>query len=183
MMAAFRPRIGEQDKSAADAGRRQILKEWSDVVRKDSDIGQVPPVHAREQTGDAVHVGLGANETDGWVLTGLPKEMLPTAEADLEPDILLGLDEQLLWVESTAPPRGDLDLWQEILKQGTSRRAQPSTGPPAIEPLWLIFGHVRLCQPRGPAPAQAAARCNSLTRSVFSQENPPSGSGSRPKWP
>ena len=54
----------------------------------------------------------------------------------------------------------------------------------AVDPGWgFRLGRARRQPDIGAGPDYFAVRRNSSTRSVRSQEKPPSGSGGRPKWP
>ena len=104
---------------------------------------------------------------------GLPGQMLAAAEADLEPDILDVSVEQLPRIVER--PGFGADSGQNRLDQPRLTGAQRRSLAPAVElapPLRMVAGGL-----------QASARRSSSDRSTRSQENPPSASGGRPKWP
>jgi hypothetical protein len=135
-----------------------------------------------EQAGDAVEKELRADEADPGMPRGLPGEMLAAAEADLEPDIGGRSWEQGREIEPLARPgRRDAQLRQEMGEQPLLAGSKTPAAPPSIElqPLGLFLSGHR----HGRLDLAQTARSKGSTRSSFSQEKPPSGSGARPKWP
>ena len=89
-------------------------------------------------------------------------EVFATAESDLEPHVI-----------------------DQVGKQGSrrGRRCSEVNGEPRRRR--LVDPSPRWCRKPADAPRvdQPTALLMSFTRSVFSQEKPPSLSGARPKWP
>lgn len=109
----------------------------------------------------------------GMLLSQL-REMLATAETDLEPDRWACVTEEGSDVEATR--------WRKVYRQprqqfGDEGLLCGTQGPPAAAAEDLM---ARL---RRAARYPQKARRSSSTRSSLSHENPPSGSGRRPKWP
>ena len=85
VMAGLGPRIGEQHEGAASerSGSAAITSRASSVNSR-----MLPTPRAldmRQALGDAVEVGLAADQADIGMLLGLPDQMLARAEADLQP--------------------------------------------------------------------------------------------------
>lgn len=109
---------------------------------------------------------------------GLASQMLAGAEADLEPDLGGGLREKAGGIKGVLLGEVDLEAGQQAREEITLARAEAAAAAPAIDDPPSLRAVVR-----GALAAQAKAKRNSGTRSRRSQENPPSASGARPKWP
>jgi hypothetical protein len=168
-VAFLRPWIRKQE---IDRGERPVAdrrQEMANVVVEDPDVGKMVGLDRRQQLGDAIDEGLGADEADAGSGGRLGSEMLAAAEADLE------LDRLGRWIEQESrrgKPRvvaGDLELGQQIDHETRLVRAQRVADAAAVE----LIGTRRAGQTRKSR--------NWSTRSVFSHEKPPSLSGGRPK--
>src|SRR6185437_3146784 len=113
-----------------------------------------------------------ADQANAGVFLGQRVEMLPGAKADFQPDFL-DARKIVAWIGARLKREGELG------KEGPAQFHLASglfgTFAPAIQ--FPPPGGGRLFGLSQTAPLIASAR------SVFSQEKPPSASGSRPKWP
>ena len=174
MVAALGPGVGEQQEDAPDAGIAEVGDEFARIAIMHANVGNALLVNVAEQLGDAVNVGLAADEADVRMGRGLPGKVLAAAEADLQPDIL-DVAEQALRLLERAHARLDAQSGEQVLDQPRLAGAQRRTLAPAIElapVLGVVIGR-----------DQVRARLSSPERSTRSQEKPPSASGGRPKWP
>jgi hypothetical protein len=139
----------------------------------------------------AVDEGLTANEADARMRFGLRNQILAAAESDLEPHIVERNREQAHEFARRRHVEVECEARQQIFKQPRLMRTQTMTLAAAEEaaPEFRLFisGRHGAAITRGTIArrdgCQETAPRIASTRSVFSQENPPSGSGERPKWP
>ena len=130
----------------------------------------------RQGLGDAVDEGLAADEPDVGMSLRLGDQMLAAAEADLEPK--LARLERKQRRSGFERRRIDLKRRQALGDQARMMRAQRlALAAPVKGAARLRFADAV------PATALTRAQRSWSARSVFSQEKPPSASGSRPKWP
>src|SRR5579883_1792486 len=160
---------------------RQRFDQRAGVARPEPDIVEPLLFDRRQRLGDAVDERFGADEADIAMRQGLGDQMLAAAKADFEPD-LAGLERKK---RRAIKPRRDahFDLRQQFTQQRCVMAAQGLAMRPSINdaPLAGLAGGRRIIVVV--QRDQAARRLKFSTRSVFSQEKPPSASGLRPKWP
>ena len=179
------PGIGKQDEDPVEAGGGQGVEQQARVVIQDADIAQSVPLDARQQVGDAFDKGLAAEKADLGIAQGLPGEMVARAEADLEPDLRDGGGKQRGRMEAFAGiGQGDRHGGQLVFEQLGARGAQgPPLAPAVKPPNPAVAPSVVAVRQRAVRYDAPKADFNAATRSVRSQEKPPSASGARPKWP
>ena len=105
----------------------------------------------------------------------LGRKMLATAEADLQPEAAVA-GKISLEVDLPVVGDGEAQLRQSLGEQALAPGTQPVSGAPAIEQALDCPALLAVILAQN-APRRAS------TRSVRSQEKPPSGSGARPKCP
>lgn len=166
VMTELRPGIGEEHIDAGKAGIGDPLQHAPRIVHVGADIGQSRGTHLREQLGHTILEGLAANETGRGMQLGLRCKMLSPAEPDLKCKVS-GSRKQSLKIKRSlrkALIRG---------KTGNKRPLMKTQRPP------LSSAMERAALPSGIC--QANMLLSWETRSVRSQENPPSASAARPK--
>src|SRR5436305_2997871 len=115
--------------------------------------------------------------------------MLAAAETDFEPHLGWRQREQGRERLGGLLAQNEREAWQQGFEQGGLMRAQAvAFAPPEKAPLMRIRDLVQLrCDGQAAwelgAWFQETAPRIAPTRSIFSQEKPPSFSGLRPKWP
>ena len=115
----------------------------------------------RQELGNAIAKRLRPDETHLWKQPRLMRQMLTTAKADFQPNL----------TGRQGVFQIDLQLRQQLFHELQMMTAQGfSAAPPVILKAFLAFAHF-------------TAALRAFTRSIFSQEKPPSFSGFRPKWP
>jgi hypothetical protein len=174
VLPTFWPGIREEDDDAIDCGRRQRRHDQSRVIGKDPNIAEPTQLDLREQLDYPVLENFAADKPGLRMLLGQLREMLATAETDLEPNRGACVTEEGSDVEATGCRKIYRQPRQRFVDEGLLSGTQ---SPPATAAEDLM-APLRL----GAGCAQKARRSSS-SRSSLSQENPPSGSGRRPKWP
>ena len=115
----------------------------------------------RQQLCHAIAKRFGADEIHIRKQRRLMRQMLAAAEPNFQPHFA---DRQ--WIVQINP-----QLRQQFFHQLQMMTAQGLTPAPPVKLIaFLVFAHF-------------TAALRAFTRSVFSQEKPPSFSGVRPKWP
>jgi hypothetical protein len=89
------PGVGEEDEDAVQRGFRQAVEQEAGIVDEEPDIGEPVRLDPAQQAGDAVEIGLDADQPDLGIGRRLPRQVLTAAEADLEPDRLAGWAEEV----------------------------------------------------------------------------------------
>lgn len=178
MMARLGPRIGEEHEQPPEHGRRQRRDHGARIVGVDSNVVEAERLDTGQQLGNAVQERLATDDADIRVGGGLGGQMLAAAEADFEPERPLRRGEQAVRVEPPARGRQrQAQARQQVRQPAPLGRPERPAQPASVQD----------APGRGAAGfrvlAQAKADRMSLTRSSRSQENPPSASGLRPKWP
>lgn len=185
VMPGFRPRVGKQNKHASNRALGQRRDQGACVVGIDPDVAEPFVLDGRQESRHTVDEGFASYHRDVIVHHRLSGKMFTTAEANLEPQIgPRRAREQRQWIIDT---RGlgqrDAESRQQGAQQPLSARPQARAMAPAIE-----HGFGGDAAPVAGARdfllgGQLLAARKSSIRSVRSQENPPSPSGARPKWP
>ncbi len=85
-MPPLRPGIGKQQEDPVEAAIRQGVEEQPRVLRPEPDIADAVARGARQEGRHAVDEDLRADDADLGMAQRLGREMLATAEADLEPE-------------------------------------------------------------------------------------------------
>ena len=174
VLSTFWPRIRKQDEHAADRGRWERRDHQSRIIGKDPNIVEPPLLDLSKQLDYPVLEYFAADKPGLRMLLGHLREMLATAETDIEPNRRACVTEEGSDVELTRCRKIYRQPRQQFVDERLLSRAQ---SPPAtatedlMAPLRLAAWYAQ------------KARRSSSTRSSLSQENPPSGSGRRPKWP
>src|SRR3546814_6156972 len=106
----------------------------------------------------------------------LGRKMLAAAESHFEPEIAGRTAEQPRGIEPPAPRQNNTRLRQQFGEGAPAPRPEGPAATPSVE---RPARTLRRCS----AGNQVSAALSGSTRSVRSQEKPPSGSGARPKWP
>ncbi len=162
VMARFRPGIGIEQIDAFQRPVGQELEKRAHVTWMDSDVGELLRFDECQELRHAIDEGFGTDEGDFGMKRRLMRKMLAAAEADLKSDGPV-LEVVARWIE--------LELRQKLGHQPRVMRTQGLALAPPVEL-------------EAPFPvAHFTAALSALTRSVFSQEKPPSPSACRPKWP
>ena len=178
VMARLGPGVRKQQKAAIDRRVRQGVDQRSGVVRMDADVVQPAVVDQVQQARHAVDERLAADDPDSGMLRRLPGKMLAGAKADFEPAGGHGAGKKRGRIEfRAAGGQWHRQDRQQPVQQRPTTSTKLAAMPPAERPYrrirWAVF--VLFGQPW--------AEIRASTRSVFSQENPPSASGVLPKWP
>jgi len=195
VMTHFRPRVGKQDKRPAQGVFRQPFHQQPRIVTIKPDIVQFIVTDPRQQLYDPIHEGFAADHAGFGVSVGLPRQVFAAAEADFQPYIVDQGVETGAGVENVRCDGVNLEPWQKLLNQvpltGTQSSAPPTPVKNASAVRFFFFAGqglakigdhwCRLVLPPVISYGQETAAFRSSTRSVFSHENPPSASGSRPK--
>src|SRR5439155_4526636 len=134
VMALFRPRIGKQDKDAAERARHEAIDEETGVVGEDADIGEALRGDVADQPSDAVFEDLRADKTDIGMRHCLDSEMLAAAKADLEPDLARRWRKQHSRVERLPLGQGERESRQQARRQPLAARPQRASAAAAIKP-------------------------------------------------
>lgn len=87
MVAGLGPRVGEQHEDPAHRCGRQRIDQVARIVGVNTDIPDAVSVDLAQKAPDTVDERLTADHADIRVSARLRGQMLPAAEADLEPDI------------------------------------------------------------------------------------------------
>jgi hypothetical protein len=127
-------------------------------------VGEVLLLHQRQHLGHAVDEGLGPDEGHVRMQFRLMRQVLAAAEADFQPAPLSHAGQRIM--------QRHPEVGQQLVHEFGMMTAQGFTLAPPIElePLFGVDDHF-------------SAALSAFTRSIFSQEKPPSFSGARPKWP
>ena len=96
----------------------------------------------REALGDAVHVGLAADQPDIGMLLGLPHQMLAGAEADLEPDLARAAEQRRRIDLLRLRRNGDQKLRQQRVEQRLLAGPQLLAATPAVEGALTLLRHM-----------------------------------------
>ena len=174
VLPAFWPRIRKQNKNTIDRGRWQRRHDQSRIVGKDPNVVEPTPLDLGEQLDYPVLEYFAADKPGLRMLLGHLREMLTTAEADLEPYRGACVTEEGSDVEVTRCWNIYRQPRQQFIDEGLlpgTQRPPAAAAEDLMTPLRLAAGFAQ------------KARRSSSTRSSLSHENPPSGSGRRPKWP
>ncbi len=148
------------------------------MIRKNTYVFNVFHIDIGKQAGYTVAIGLTADDAHIRVRSGLRREMLARAKPNFKPQSTTRSlrEEEKRRAKLTLVGQGEMEAWQERLKKSATPSAQPRAAAPTVHDtmaaLWSFA-----------PPRQANADASELAKSARSQENPPSGSGARPKWP
>ncbi len=132
-VAFFRPGVGEQHENPLDGGSRQPLEEQAGVVDEEADVDELLRLDVAQEAGDAVEIGLDADQPDLGVGGGLPSQVLAAAEADLEPDARPRRGEQGGGVELAGRGQGQPELGQQPVEPVLGLFAEPGAALAAVE--------------------------------------------------
>ena len=148
------------------------------MIRKNTYVFKILCLYICKQTGYAVAIGLTADDAHIRVRSGLRREMLAGAKPNFKPQgATRGLrEEEKRRAQLALVGQGEVEAWQKRLKKSAAPSAQPRTAAPTVHDTMAALWPFAL-------PRQANADASELAKSTRSQENPPSGSGARPKWP
>ena len=174
VLPALGPRVREQDEHAVDRGRRQRRHDQPCIIGKDPNVVEPPPLDLGKQLDYAVLKHLAADEPGLRMLLGQLRDMLTTAEPDLEPNRGSRGTKEGIRVEVTRCR----EVYRQPRQQFADKRLLSRTQSPPAAAAEDLVALLRL----GARYPQKARRSSS-TRSNLSHEKPPSGSGRRPKWP
>lgn len=166
VVAELWPGIRKKHENHRQAGIGQSLEDLTRIIRTNPHIRQPMFTHPRQQLGDAVLERLAADEAGVGMNFRLRRQVLATAEPDLE-RIVRHAGEQGIEVDGSV---GQSKTRQQVADEPLLQRTERSALAPAVK-----FA----------APPCVTRQANRLfscaTRSVRSQENPPSASAARPK--
>ncbi len=81
----FRPGVGEKQKDPLERGFRQTGNEIGGVIREKADVFKALRLDIAEQAGNAIAIGLAADDAHLGMGGGLGGQMLARAETDFEP--------------------------------------------------------------------------------------------------
>src|SRR5260370_1369486 len=99
---------------------RQRRHHEARIVGEQADVPDTRALDMSETFGDAVEIGLAADQADTRMLLGLPDEVLARAKADLKPDAV--------GRQAAAKGLGEIDLLGRIRRQ-----CQQKTGQQRVE--------------------------------------------------
>ncbi len=156
------PGVGEENEDAFETGRRKGFEKHPHVRVEDPDIGKAMAFDKIQQTRHAVQPNLRADQGDVGMAFCLPGKMLSAAKPDFQPEPFAAFK-----IGLAVPADDNAQFRQKRIDQELAAGRKPA--PPAASP--------------GLSAGQEKAFLSSPARSVLSQENPPSASASRPKWP
>lgn len=177
VMPFFRPWIRKQGINPAETGIGQDRKKLPYVIIENADVCKTAVFNQAQYGCNAVDEWLATDKSDIRVSLGLSGKMFAAAEPDFEPKILNRAGKQGLHVHGLIIGRQlQPKARQEIVDQGLAAGTQFVPPPPAVEPRFVL--NISVAGQLAPK-----ADFKSSTRSVRSQEKPPSSSGERPKWP
>ena len=161
-VARLGPGVGEENEDALEAGRRKGFEKYRHVRVENPDVGKAMALDEDQQVRHAVQPHLDADQRDLGMAFRLPGKMLAAAKPDFQPEPFAKLVIGFAVLADDNP-----QFRQQRIDQEPASGRKPA--PPAASP--------------GLPAGQEKAFLSSPARSVFSQENPPSASASRPKWP
>ena len=166
VMPELRPGIWEKDKHTLQTCAGQSLQHTPRIVHVDADIGQALGASLRQQLCNTILEGFASDEPRRRVQRGLRNKMLSPAKPHLKGK-RRGPGEQQLGVKR---PFRKVVMRRKISNKGPLMTTQRSPFPSAMKDAapW-------------PRPCQANMLLSCVTRSVRSQEKPPSASAARPK--
>jgi hypothetical protein len=196
-MAPFRPRIGIEQIELHNRCGGQPTEKIDRIARIKPDIVMAAGFDQSQDFCHAIDKGLAADETLARMGSGLRNQIFAAAEADFEPDRIDRRRKQLREIRRRRLLESERKPRQQRLHQRSVVRPQRVALTAAEEGAVTKTGGVvtrhltikpRSCRQAGVdrtagQVSQVAARRSASTRSVRSQEKPPSGSGARPKWP
>lgn len=188
LMASLRPGIRKQHERALDTCRREAPQQHSRIVCKNPHaLGKSAGDGRDDARRDAVDKGLAADQPNLGISARLTEQMLAMTEADFEPDAPARWIEReaRVYVRFVVGGQSQRHAIEMLRKRRPPSRSQWPASPPAVK-AWIIAGRrTRPCALRALIPRQRQPKTprNSSTKSVASQEKPPSGSGVRPKCP
>ena len=147
-MTTLGPRIGEQQKDPGNARGWQRRNKEPRVVLKEPYIDQLAAVPLRNESGNAIDVGLTADKSAFGMGRRLCCEMLTGAKADFQPDLICRYIEQSCTVDKfvAASREAYFEIKHMAGEQVTLMGPQSMPAPPAVEiSSWVlgrIAGHV-----------------------------------------
>lgn len=166
VVTEFGPGVGEKYIDARKAGVGDPLQHAPRIVHVGADVGQSRGTQLREQLGYTILEGFAANEPGRRMQLGLCNKMLSPTEPDLKRKVLSARKQSLKVKRSIRKALIGGKTRYERPLMGTQRPPSPSTMECAVLPS---------------GSGQANMLFSWETRSVRSQENPPSASAARPK--
>lgn len=170
LVPSLGPRIGKEQEDARERTGRQGPQQQSRIIEQNADIPLPSCFEQKEQVRDAVDERLATEKADIRMKRSLGRQVLAAAEADFEPELARRRFEDRGGVEQAFGRQADGQCLQSAPDQFRFASPQSTAAPAAIDS-------------SGRRRGQARADFRLATRSVRSQENPPSASGWRPKWP
>jgi hypothetical protein len=179
VMAGLGPGVGEQHEDPLEGRGGQRPQQETGVIDHDPQIAKAPGLGQPEQARDPSDEGLAADQADLRMGRRLGREVLAAAEADLQPEAAVA---GKVGGEVDLPLRRDRQAQarQTLGQQALAPGAEPMPRAPAVEQALADRVLLAAILAQGAPRPQNAPR-KASTRSVRSQENPPSGSGGRPK--